>query len=122
IEEAESYASSINIVNPGQTAEMERTVTSIREEFEKVKVPNKEEFINFHKKVLGASMKLEGLIGSLGDSKSSGSESFYSLANLLPKFSGLNDIIFDDIYPEAKRLAAENGVELPKRDFLERYK
>jgi len=121
IEEAESYAASVNIMNPGQIEEMKGIIFSIREEFEKTEVPNKEEFIEYHKKVLGAAITLEGLIKMLGEVDSNGGNSFYSLLNLLPKFSGFNDLIFDSIYPEAKRLAEENGVELPKREFLEQY-
>ena len=122
IEEAESYAASINIMNPGQIEEMKGIILNIREEFEETEVPNKEEFIEYHKKVLGAAITLEGLIKILGEVDSSGGNSFYSLLNLLPKFSGFNDLIFDSIYPEAKRLAEENGVELPKKEFLEQYK
>jgi hypothetical protein len=121
IEEAESYASSIDITNAGQIEEMKKVVSSIREEFEKTEVPNKAEFIEYHKKVIGASITLENLVKSLGGINSTDTNSFYSLMNLLPKFSGFNDLVFDNIYPEAKRLAAENGVELPKKEFLEQH-
>lgn len=122
VDEAEAYAANINIVNPGEVKEMKNIVTSIKIDFEKTEVPNKSEFIDFHKKIIGAATTLESLLNSLESINSNNSDSFYSLVNLLPKFSGLNDLIFDDIYPEAQRLAEENGAKLPNKDFLEQYR
>lgn len=122
IEEAESYAASVNITNPAEVQAMREAVANIRIEFGKTEVPNDEGLINFHKKTMGAAITLESLLHSLEEINSGNKDSFYTLVNLLPKFSGLNEVIFDDIYPEAKRLAEEKGVSLPDRAFLEQYK
>lgn len=122
MEEAENYAAGVNITNPIQVEELKRIVTEIKLELNNIEVPNKEEFINFHKKVLGSALTLENLFGSLKEINFSRDDAFYKVMNLLPKFSGFNDYVFDDLYPEAGRLAEENNVQLPKKELLEKYK
>lgn len=122
VEEAESFASEVNIMNSIQVGELQSTASNIRKEFFELEVPGKEEFIVFHKKIIGSAITLENMFASLKEINFNRDDAFYKVMNLLPKFSGLNDYIFDDVYPEAQRLAEENGVELPKKDLLEEFK
>lgn len=122
VEEAESYAQGVDIMNKQQVGEMKSIVSKMRREFEETPVPNKPEFIEFHKDVLGSAVTLEGLFNDLKNINFDNNDALYPVVNLLPKFSSLGDIIFSSVVPEAERLASESGVSLPDRNFLETYK
>jgi hypothetical protein len=121
IDEAEDFAGTVNITNSSQVKSLKDIVLKIKGEFLETKVPNKPEFIEFHKQVLTSATALQELFNSLENTDFKGNNAFYEVMNLLPQFSSLNDYIFDQVYPRAQELAEENGVELPKKDFLEKY-
>jgi len=121
IDEAESFAGTINITNSSQVKNLEDIVLKIKGEFKETKVPNKPEFIEFHRQVLISTTVLQELFNSLENTDFNGNNAFYEVMNLLPQFSSLNDYIFDQVYPRAQELAAENGVALPNRNFLEQH-
>ena len=121
-EDAEAYAQGVDIMNKKQVGAMKSIVSNMRHEFEETEVPNKPEFIEFHKNVLGAAVTLEGLFSDLKNINFGNNEAFYPIVNLLPKFSSLGDIVFAVIVPEAERLSLESGVNLPDREFLDKHK
>ncbi len=121
MDEAESYAETVDIANSSQIKELEDIVLEIKGEFIETEVPNKPEFIEFHKQVLTSAITLQGLFNSLENMDFQGNNAFYEVMNLLPQFSSLNDYIFDKVYPRAQELAEENGVELPSKAFLEQH-
>lgn len=122
VEEAQNYAQGLDISDTKQVEKILSVVSRIKSGIKVIEVPEKRELIDFHKKVLATAIYFENLLSELKAINFKDTDSLYSLVNLLPRFAGLNEFIFGELLHEAEKISKDFGVEIPKRNFLEKFK
>ena len=118
LKEAESYVQEIDIRNPRDIDKILEIVDKIISDFQNLEVPNDQKIIDFHKKILGAALFLQSAVFPLKNIKYESKDDFYTLTNVFSQVSALNNLVFDQILPEAEKIAQEEGFELPTKEWV----